>query len=115
MKASGRAVLALLTLGCFAIQANADVHRHGHGYYHGGYGARWIAPAVIGGIVGYSIARPAVVYGAPPVIYGPPVAVIGPTVPQSPVYYYCESVQNYYPHARVCPEGWKVLPVVPSQ
>lgn len=36
------------------------------GYYHGG---GWVAPALIGGIVGYELAQPRAVYVNPPVYY----------------------------------------------
>ena len=40
-----------------------------HGYYRGfGYRNDWVAPAVIGGVIGYSIARP---YYAQPVYVQP--------------------------------------------
>jgi hypothetical protein len=56
-----------------------------HGYY-GGYGYRnnWVAPAIIGGVVGYNLARP---YYAQPVIIQQPVYV------QPPVY-----IQQSYPN-----------------
>jgi hypothetical protein len=48
------------------------------GYYHGyGYGG-WVAPALIGGAIGYGIAstpvyaNPPVVYTQPPVVYTQP-------------------------------------------
>ena len=46
--------------------AHADRWRHGSGqyYYHPSYG--WVAPAIIGGAIGYSMARP---YYYPPAPY----------------------------------------------
>ena len=64
------AVVALLS----SVNANAWCCYRG-GYYHGGYYS-WVAPAVVGGVVGYSLAQPR--YYAPP-----PVVVVQP---QQPVY-----------------------------
>lgn len=51
------AVLILL-VGVTSVQA--------HGYYRNGY---WVGPAIIGGVVGYSLARP---YYPPSVVYVQP-------------------------------------------
>jgi len=80
MKKLALALSLLLTAGM------ASAHDHGgfrggyrggyHGYYHGGgcYGCGWVAPAVIGGVIGYELAQPyyappAVTYVQPPVTY----------------------------------------------
>lgn len=63
--------------------AHADWRGHGirHGGYHGG-GNDWVAPLIIGGIIGYEInqaRQPAVVYApAPQPVYVPPVAPAAP-------------------------------------
>jgi hypothetical protein len=50
------------------------------GYYHGGcYGCGWVAPALIGGVIGYELNRPR--YYEPPVVVQQPVIV-----QQQPVY-----------------------------
>ena len=56
--------------GLFATQSEA------HGYY--GYRGGWVAPALVGGIVGYSLARPYY----PPTYYvqPPPVVYVQPPV-----------------------------------
>ena len=51
---------------------------HG-GYYHGGYGCGgcWVAPAVIGGVIGYELAQPnTVVVEQQPVIVQQPQTVV---------------------------------------
>lgn len=52
---------------------------HG-GYYHGGYGCGgcWVAPALIGGVIGYEIARPQqeVIIEQQPVIVQQPQTVV---------------------------------------
>jgi hypothetical protein len=66
-------LLALSAL--FATDANAWCCYRGGYYYHGGYNS-WVAPAVIGGVVGYAIAQPRV-YAPPPVVYvQPPVTYV---------------------------------------
>ena len=75
-------LLAVLLLTTSSI-ALADGHHgwqrgygdayHHHGYYHS-HSNDWIAPAVIGGIVGYAIAQPRTVYvqPQPQIIYQTP-------------------------------------------
>jgi len=62
-------------MGSCVTQAHAQWHHHG-GYYRGGYyaGNNWIAPLVIGGVIGYEInrANQPVVVQQPQVIYTPP-------------------------------------------
>ena len=69
----------------FALTATAHA---GGGHYHGGYyrTGNWVAPALIGGIIGYGMARP---YYYPPVYTAPPVYTVPPPVyyPQPQVYY----------------------------
>lgn len=65
-----------LVLAFFATTAFADGWRgHGirHEHYHSG-GNNWVAPLIIGGVIGYEISRnspPPVVYAPPPVVYSP--------------------------------------------
>lgn len=70
-----------------AAQAQHPSHRgyHGHHYaypqrhYSSGY---WIAPAIIGGVVGYALAQPRVIYTPPPpVVYVQPPVVTMPVAP----------------------------------
>jgi hypothetical protein len=71
----------LLALSMLAVvgTANAQWHHHG-GYYRGGcYGCNWVAPAIIGGVIGYELNRPR--YYEPPVVVQQPVIV-----QQQPVY-----------------------------
>ena len=87
----------LLALSLLAIVGSASAHGpyrafgwHG-GYYHGGYGCGgcWVAPALIGGVVGYELARPeTVVVEQQPVIVQPPVSV----VQQPPIGYHWQEM-----------------------
>lgn len=45
---------------------------------------------------------------APLVITPPP--VFTPPVPPERLWYYCESLGQYYPQVRYCPEGWRTYP-----
>lgn len=69
-------LLAVLLL-TVSVSAFAQHHHHGHhGYWrhHGGNNWVWVAPALIGGIIGYEISR-----SQPPVVQ-PPVIVQQPQV-----------------------------------
>lgn len=69
------AALVLLTLTSSAFAHGNYVYRPAP-YYHGHYGHHnhWIAPAIIGGVIGYTLARPPVYSYPPP----PPVIVAAP-------------------------------------
>jgi len=78
-------IASLLALGLAVTASAHGPYRafgwHG-GYYHGGYGCGgcWVAPALIGGVVGYELARP-----APVIVEQPSVIVQEPqTVVQAP-------------------------------
>jgi hypothetical protein len=67
-------VLISLALLVVAGTASAQWHHHG-GYYRGGYGGGWVAPLVIGGVIGYEINRanqPVVIQQQPQIVYTPP-------------------------------------------
>jgi hypothetical protein len=64
----------LLALSMLAIAGSASAQWHHHGPYYrgGGYysGGNWVAPLIIGGVIGYEInrANPPVVVQQPPII-----------------------------------------------
>lgn len=78
-------LIAILLLTLTATTAMAQLHGHGGGYYRGGgYRGGWIAPALIGGAIGYGLTRnyyepyyapPPVYYAPPPVVYSQPQVV----------------------------------------
>lgn len=113
-----RIAIRLISAGLVSTLLNpiayAGPHHHGPRHARAGGGWHWVAPAIAGGIVTYALIPPRIVYAQPPAYYPPP-AVIGQPPVQSAVYYYCDSSENYYPHVRVCPEGWKLLPGSPTQ
>lgn len=54
-----------------AVNAFAQYPHHNH--RHGGWGYGWVAPTIIGGVIGYEIAR-----SQQPVIVQPPVVMQSP-------------------------------------
>lgn len=122
MKKTTALCLALsLTLGT-AGTAQADWERHGghrgpsyeHRHHHGHRGGpNWVGPAALLAITGlaigavaYSQAAPAQVYSAP--AYAPPPRPVQ-IQPESGNWYYCDSLVQYYPYVRHCPEGWQAV------
>jgi hypothetical protein len=75
MKTKLITVLLASTLAVASTSAMAWGYR---GYHGGGWGG-WVAPALIGGVVGYELAQPHMVL-QPPVVYTQP-AVITPPQP----------------------------------
>jgi hypothetical protein len=74
-------LITLILLTCsLSAMAQHGLRYHHHGYYPG-YG--WVAPTVIGGVIGYEIAR----NQTPPVIVQQPVIVQPAPVPPATVYY----------------------------
>jgi hypothetical protein len=67
----------LLSLTFLAVAGNAMADGYHHGGFRGGY---WVAPAIVGGIVGYELGRPRYVYETPPVVIQQPVIVQQPQV-----------------------------------
>ena len=68
-------------LGSCSVPAMADgFHHHGHGFRYPGYynSWNWVGPTVIGGVIGYEIARsqqPVIVQQPPVIVQQPPVYV----------------------------------------
>ena len=85
----------LLALSLLAVIGSASAHGpHGMGgwrggYYGGGCGGCWIAPAVIGGVIGYELTRPNTVYVEPQTV------IVQPTtsfIQQPPVGYHWQQM-----------------------
>jgi len=76
-------ILALvLALASVSAIAQPGFRHHGHHGYYPGYNYGWVAPTIIGGVIGYEIAR-----NQPPVIVQQPVVVQQYPVPPATVYY----------------------------
>jgi hypothetical protein len=77
-------VFLLLTLSVSAFAQHHDYYRHeNHGYWQrgGDGGWAWVAPTIIGGVIGYEIARnqpPVVVQQPPVIVQNPPPKVCSP-------------------------------------
>ena len=91
---------SLLALSLLAIIGTASAHGpyrmggwHG-GYYGGGCSGCWIAPAVIGGVIGYELSRPNTVYVEPQqvIIQQPPAVYTQPTIQQPPLGYHWQEM-----------------------
>ena len=71
-------LIAILLMTLTAGSAMAQHHGHGNHHRghrgHGGHGGHWIAPAIIGGVIGYGLSRPYYepYYAPPPVYFAPP-------------------------------------------
>ena len=70
-------VLALASVSAMAQPG----FRHHHGYYPG-YNYGWVAPTIIGGVIGYEMAR-----NYPPVVVQQPVIIQQTPIPPATVYY----------------------------
>ena len=80
-------------------------------WVHGSHGSQlgwwWVAG-------GLWYLYPQVVYPYPNPYEPPQAPVAAPMPPPTPVWYYCEAAQRYYPYVATCPAGWKQVPAVPS-
>jgi len=52
------AILAMSALFAYSTDAQAEPWHHGGGHYVYRPGFGWVVPAVVGGVIGYEIARP---------------------------------------------------------
>jgi hypothetical protein len=80
---------AIIAMSVFG--SSAEAHWRGGCCYRGG----WVAPALIGGVIGYELAQPRY-YAPPPVYYTPPPSVVyvqPPVIPQTaPEGYHWEQI-----------------------
>jgi hypothetical protein len=88
----------ILTLALLSAVASADACCY-RGYYRGGYyGGGWIAPALVGGVIGYELARPnTVVVEQPGVVYAQPPVVVQPApvmAQQPPAGYHWQQITD---------------------
>jgi hypothetical protein len=73
-------ILFVLLLASTSAFAQHDYYRHEHhGYWQRGgvNGWTWMAPTIIGGVIGYEIAR-----SQQPVVVQPPTVLVSPPPPQ---------------------------------
>jgi len=85
MKKLFLALSLLAIVGTATAQAHEGFRYRGGCCYRGGYGLGWVAPAVVGGVIGYEIAQPrTVVVEQPPVVYTQPSVVYTQPAVQAP-------------------------------
>jgi len=84
------ALSLLAVVGTATAQAHEGFHYRGGCCYRGGYGLGWVAPAVVGGVIGYELSRPNTVYvePQPSVVYVQP----QPTVQTPPPGYHWQQM-----------------------
>ncbi|MEY2622443.1 MAG: hypothetical protein RIT26_2263 [Pseudomonadota bacterium] len=116
---------ALIGLTFFAaLSAQANPHWGGGGYrgggayhhhHHGYNGGRWVAPALVGGVLlGAALTAPAYASPAYPVypaytVPYPPTVTYSTPVPPQPVGYYCPTSGQFYPYVPTCNVPWRLL------
>ena len=92
-----RKILSLFVLTLMlTVSAEACCYRGGY-YHHGYYGNGWVGPALIGGVIGYELARPntVIVEQPPQVVYTqPPVVLQQPGYAPPPVGYHYQQMVN---------------------
>ena len=69
-------ILLTLTL----LVSTTTFAQHGYWRHDGRGGWNWMAPVVVGGVIGYELARPPVVVQQPPVVVQQPPVVVQPSV-----------------------------------
>ena len=79
--------LAFASLMLIASSSQANPNHWNHSHHHAG--PNWIAPIVIGGVLGYALAQPRVVVASPP----PPVYYPN-TYPPVPYGYHYEQIAD---------------------
>jgi hypothetical protein len=99
--------------GYYGPQPHRDYSR-GHAYPRGHSHDRrsnWVAPAAVLAITGIAAGIAAAAYYSPPpapIYVAPPQPVY--VQPPSAYWNYCQSLGQYYPNLRSCPEGWQLVP-----
>ena len=97
-------ILLALVLLSVAGSAMADRCCYRGGYYRGGYGYGWVAPAIVGGVIGYELSRPQVIVEQQPVyVQQPPVVYTQPVPPAGYHYQLMINPQNNY-------QQWVLVP-----
>jgi len=95
MKKSILALSLLALVGSATAQAHEGFHYRG-GYRGGCYGCGWVAPALIGGVIGYELSRPSTVVVEQPPVYvqQPSVVYVNPpgTLPPPAGYHYAQMI-----------------------
>ena len=109
-------IIFTLTIGLsasFSSHAGGGFYGHSYGGSHRTHGNRWVAPLVIGGIVGTAVYSN---YASSQNVYREPVYVQPPNyvpyyaiTPVQPKAYYCLDYGAYYPQVTTCPSPWQLV------
>jgi hypothetical protein len=98
--------IAVLVLASVPAMAQHPGYRGGRGYWHHGYDGRWswVAPVVVGGVIGYEISRAnqPVVVQQPPVIIPPAPVVYGAPAPNCSVWTETQQPDGSIVRTRTC-------------
>lgn len=68
-------LLMVFSAPVFAGPAHHHRHHYGHHHWNHSQSGRWIAPVIIGGVVGYALAQPSVAQPAPVIVQQQPVYI----------------------------------------
>lgn len=85
-------VILLLLFFVSIVHAHEGFRHHG---YHGYYNNNWVAPLIIGGVIGYELNRPRPVYVEQPVIIQQPPVIYStpqPIIQQPPIGYHWQEM-----------------------
>lgn len=96
--------------GAFARGGHGGGHSGGHAGASGNHGGHFGPRFHSGVFVGAALFAPFYFYPTLPPYYPAPLVFPAPGQPQ--YWYYCASLQAYYPYVKECPEAWQ--PVVPQ-
>lgn len=83
----------ILAIALLSGVASAQACCYRGGYYHHGYygGGGWVAPALVGGVIGYELANRPVIVEQPPVVYVQPQQ---PVIQAPPLGYHWQQMTN---------------------
>jgi hypothetical protein len=89
-----KSILSLTALFVLLISTSASAWDHHRGW---GYRGGWVAPVIIGGVIGYELAQPRPYYVPPATVYVQPAPIYVPpqvTIQQPPMGYHWAQVTD---------------------
>lgn len=88
----------ILLASLISLMTMSTVNAQARCCWRGGYYGGWVAPAVVGGVIGYELARPTtVIVQQPGVVYTAPPVVVQPSpvmVQQPPAGYHWQQITD---------------------
>ena len=67
--------LLLMVFSAPAFEGPHHHRHHGHHHWNHAHPGKWIAPVIIGGVVGYALAQPSIAQPAPVIVQQQPVII----------------------------------------